>query len=264
MKKEYSRYALWLFVAGVVFKSLILLVADNIFFTIGFYLSFVIGLVLLGVETISKKDFANAFCFDNHFMLSGFSYLAGIGFFIDFVAGSFKIYNVSTKLIYNRAVHLVPLVGECAFALFSVVCMITVALSFSKKSNYDFRNLQLFNIVPLIWFAFKGVGLLADNVDIFSIDKLLAFVMVSFGIIAFYFFVRETENKKGASPIGVYTFRGFYYSAVMFFIVNLMLVLKGDLEVISYNFANSVSYFFIGVFTYFFEKNILAHSSADE
>lgn len=257
MKKGLSKYALLLFIAGVVLKCVNLLVTDLAVIDALFYVSIVAGLVLLSIETLSNKEFANAFCYDNKFHIDLFSYIAGVGFFVDFVSGVFQIYNLTNTFKYNSIVQLVPMIIQCVLAILSAVSMVAVGLSFAKDSSYDFKGLKGFNVVLLLWFVFKGINLLADNLNV---DNILAFAVLILGILVFYFFLREIENNNGSSPYTVLCLRLFSYLSVMAFMVNLMLVLKGDLKVISTEFANSVTYLFVGGFIYFFEKNILAHS----
>lgn len=260
MKKGYSKYALLLFIVAVVLKCVEQFVKNAFALSVGFYVALFLGLLMIAIETFTQKEFANAFCFDNGFRLDLFSYIAGVGFFVDFVSSAFQIYDVINTFSYNILVRVVPLVLECIFAVLSSACMVAIGLSFGKNSCYDFRSLKVFNIVPLAFFTSKGIAMLSQIGDVKAIDTVLMYMLFGLGILSFFFFAREVENSGGASNVSVFMFRAFNYVAVMYFFCIIMLVLNDHIKVVSFDFANAITYLFVGVFVYFLEKNILAHS----
>lgn len=263
MKKGYSRFVLMSFVLAVVFRTLLSFLSPNIVFVILFYLSFVAGIVLLGLETFKQKEFANAFNLENRFHLGFFGALAGVGAFADFLSTVFEIYNLASKGDGNILAAGIPLGFECLFAFVSVLCFAMVSMSFSKSKRYDFRQLKFLNLAPLIWLTSKGIATLSTIVDISKIDNALAYISIAFGMLAFYYFARETENDKGASAICVFCFRAFTFVAIMMFVSRLELVLSGSASPVDRDTIFALTISFVGLFVYFLEKNIFAYTKLD-
>lgn len=264
MKIGYSQISLLLFVIAIVLKAISVFAFESVFLTVGFFAAVVIGIVLIGAETFRQKKFADAFVFENKFHISFFSILASVGFFVDFVSDSLELYSVAQDGGYNVVAVGASVVGfECLLALVSAACMIMVSLSFSKNTRYDFRELKILNIFPLLWAILKGIALLSDIGQSFSQTEAVKYIAVISCIAAFYFFAKEVDCKDGASACSVFFFRCFAYFAVLYFICMLCDILTKQTEAFDRSFVLSLSILLNGVFSYFLEKNILSHTKID-
>lgn len=263
MKIGYSQISLLLFVIAIVLKAISVFAFESVFLTVGFFAAVVIGIVLIGAETFRQKKFADAFVFENKIHISFFSILASVGFFVDFVSDSLELYSVAQDGGYNVAVGASVIGFEGMLALVSAACMIMVSLSFSKNTRYDFRELKILNIFPLLWAILKGIALLSDIGQSFSQTEAVKYIAVISCIAAFYFFAKEVDGKDGASACSVFSFRCFAYFAVLYFICMLCDILTKQTEAFDRSFVLSLSILLNGVFSYFLEKNILSHTKID-
>lgn len=263
MKIGYSQISLLLFVIAIVLKAISVFAFESVFLTVGFFAAVVIGIVLIGAETFRQKKFADAFVFENKFRISFFSILASVGFFVDFVSDSLELYSVVQDGGYNVAVGASVIGFEGLLALVSAACMIMVSLSFDKNTRYDFRELKILNIFPLLWAILKGIALLSDIGQSFSQTEAVKYITVISCIAAFYFFAKEVDGKDGASACSVFSFRCFAYFSVLYFICILCDVLTKQTEAFDRSFVLSLSILLNGVFAYFLEKNILSHTKID-
>lgn len=263
MKKGYSRFVLLSFVLAVVFRTLLSFLSPNTVFVVLFYVFFLAGIVLLGVESFSQKEFANAFNLENKFHLGFFGALAGIGAFVDFLSSVFGLYSLVSGEKENILAAGIPLGFECVFAFSSVLCFAMVSMSFSKSRRYDFRQLKFLNLSPLFWITSKGIVTLSSIVDVGVIDNALVYISIVFGMLAFYYFARETENDNGAGALCVFCFRAFTFVALMMFVSRLELVLKGYSSPIDRESLFALTISFVGIFVYFLEKNIFAYTKLD-
>lgn len=263
MKIGYSQISLLLFVIAIVLKAISVFAFESVFLTVGFFAAVVIGIILIGAETFGQKKFADAFVFENKFRISFFSILASVGFFVDFVSDSLELYSVAQDGGYNVAVGASVIGFEGLLAIVSAACMIMVSLSFGKNTRYDFRELKILNIFPLLWAILKGIALLSDIGQSFSQTEAVKYIAVISCIAAFYFFAKEVDGKDGASACSVFSFRCFAYFAVLYFICILCDVLTKQTEAFDRSFVLSLSILLNGVFAYFLEKNILSHTKID-
>lgn len=263
MKKWYSALALLLFVMAVVARCAMLFVHNTGFLSLLLYLAFGLGLVMIGLESFEKKLYANAFCFDNRFGLSIASYACAGGLLLDFVLNSILIYSGLASFGYNKHLVVAPLGLQCLFGLLSAICFVMLGLSFSKSKSYDVRQLGGFNAVILLFFVSKGLGILSETVQSSNVEKMLYFITVIFGILAFLSYAREIDNADGTRPFSVFAFRGFSFAALLCFLSNFVMVLSGNLPFLSNQFGYSATMLTLGVLSYLFDKNILAHTGAE-
>lgn len=263
MKIGYSKISLLLFVIAIVFKAISVFAFESVFLTLGFFASAVIGIILVGAETFGQKKFADTFAFENKFHISFFSILASVGFFVDFVSDALELYSVVENSEYNVAAGAAVIGFEGLFAIVSAACMIMVSLSFGKNTRYDFRELKILNIFPLLWAISKGIALLSDIGQSFSQTEAVKYIAVISCIAAFYFFAKEVDGKDGASAFSVFSFRCFAYFAVLYFICILCDVLTKQTELLDRSAVLSLSVLLNGIFVYFIEKNILSHTKID-
>lgn len=256
-------FALMSFVVAVTFRTLLSFLPSITIFTALFYIFFVSGIVLLGVETFKQKEFANAFNFENKFHLNFFGALAGVGLFIDFISSIFGLYSLFADKSHNALATGIPLGFECVLAFLGILCFWMVSASFSKGRRYDFRQLKYLNIAPLFWITSKGIVTLSNIADISEIDNVLMYLSIIFGMLTFYYFARETESVTGATASCIFYFRVFTFVALMMFISRLELILGGVASVGDRNSLFAITILLVGAFVYFLEKNIFAYTKLD-
>lgn len=263
MKIQASLISLLLFLVGVGMRFALLLVGGGAVLTVLYYLALVLGIAFLAYDSYRVKAYSNVFVFDNRFHLDIFAYGAGVGFFIDFVSSMLSIYHSIDDKSYHILTSFVPLCVSCAFALLSSFYYIVVGSSFGG-SNYDFRKLRVFHIAPLFWAGAKLFGILDQAVGLLQDDiALLKYITLIFGVCLFFFLVNEVDNTDDANVHTVFLMRSFYYTGIMYFINQLMLLLSGSIYFTIEDGMLGVSVLLISGFMYFCEKNIIAHTSLE-
>lgn len=260
MKIGYSQISLLLFVASIIFKAVGTFASASPVLSVLFFVCLFLGIALIAVETFGQKNFAPAFNFENKFHLSFFAAAAALGLFADFVSDALALYGIVNGDGYNIAVGAVTVGAQGAFALLGAVCMIMVSLSFKKDTRYDFRELKLLNISPLLWAVSKGVLMLTELENGFSATEVVRYIAVISAIAAFFFFAKEVDSKGGAAAVSVFSFRMFAYFAVMYFICRLCDMLGTKLSPIDGDSFFSYTMLLTGAFAYFLEKNILSYT----
>ena len=170
MKIGYSQISLLSFLIAIVLKAVSVFAVDCTAVSVGFFVAVLLGLVLIGIDAFRQKHFAPTFVFENKIHLSFWAVLGSVGFFVDFVSDSLRLYGIVKDGDYNFVVGAVTVGFEGAFAIISSICMIMVALSFVKNARYDFRELKLLNVFPLLWAVLKGVALLSQIEHNFSLN----------------------------------------------------------------------------------------------
>lgn len=263
MKIQASFVSLLLFLFGVGVRFALLLSSGGVVLTILYYVALVLGIVFLAYDSYRVKAYANVYNFDNRFHLNVFSFGAGVGFFVDFVVSMIGIYHSIDDKSYHILTAFIPLCAGCVFALLSSFYYIVVGSSFGG-SNYDFRKFRAFHIVPLLWVGAKLFGILDQAVSLLQDDIIvLKYVVLIFGVCLFFFLVNEVDNTDGASGNTVFLMRAFYYTGIMYFINELMLLLSRSIYFSFDDGMLGVTVLLISGFMYFCEKNIIAHSSLE-
>lgn len=262
MKIGYSQISLLSFLIAIVLKAVSVFAVDCTAVSVGFFVAVLLGLVLMGIDAFRQKHFAPAFVFENKFHLSFWAVLGSVGFFVDFVSDSLRLYGIVKDGDYNFVVGAVTVGFEGAFAIISSICMIMVALSFVKNARYDFRELKLLNVFPLLWAVLKGVALLSQIEHDFSLTETVMYLAVISAIGAFYFFAKEVDNKKGAFASSVFSFEVYGFSATLYFVCQVLDAVS-DASLIDEGFVLSCTAFLTGSFVYFLEKSIRHYTKLD-
>lgn len=262
MKIGYSQISLLSFLIAIVLKAVSVFAVDCTAVSVGFFVAVLLGLVLMGIDAFRQKHFAPAFVFENKFHLSFWAVLGSVGFFVDFVSDSLRLYGIVKDGDYNFVVGAVTVGFEGAFAIISSICMIMVALSFVKNARYDFRELKLLNVFPLLWAVLKGVALLSQIEHNFSLTETAMYLTVISAIGAFYFFAKEVDNKNGAFASSVFSFEVYGFSATLYFVCQVLDAVS-DASLIDEGFVLSCTAFLTGAFVYFLEKSIRHYTKLD-
>lgn len=259
--KLYSLFAIISFFAAVGLRLSMLLFDLTKAFGIVYYIMIAAGVILIAVDSFKQKNYAGAFGFKNDFHLNAFSYLASLGFFVNFVYSCVKIFISAQDGSYKSLTYFIPLCLICIFALLSCFYFYTVGLSFGDK-NYDFRELKIMHLAPLFWVGAHMLSVMHQAVSISrDINSVIKYAMLISGICFFYCFAGEIQSSGGAKPSTVFLARAYSYLSVMFFIDRLMLLLSGNAAIGDGDGLLAVSVLLICTFVFFFEKNIISHKS---
>ncbi|MFR5874945.1 MAG: hypothetical protein ACLUFN_00490 [Eubacterium sp.] len=259
--KLYSFLAIISFFAAVGMRLSMLLLDLSAAFGIAYYVLIATGLVLIAVDSFKQKKYAAAFEFENNFHLNAFSYLASLGFFVDFVHSCVRIFFSAQDGSYRILVSFIPLCLICLFALLSCFYFYTVGLSYGDK-NYDFRELKVLHLAPLLWSVSQALSIMHQAIS-FSrdVENVIKYTVMIFGVCFFFCFASEIESDGGAKPSTLFLARAYSYISVIFFIDRLMLLLNGNAKISDDDGVFSLSVLLISAFVFFFEKNIIYHKS---
>lgn len=259
--KLYSLFTIVSFFAAVGLRLSMLLFDLSGVCGIAYYVMIAFGIVLIAVDSFGQKNYAAAFVFKNNFHLNAFSYLASLGFFVNFVHSCVSVFLSAQDGSYNNFTYFIPLCLICFFSLLSCFYYYTVGLSFGDK-NYDFRELKVLHLAPLFWTVSQMLTVMQQAIS-FSrdIDCVIKYTMLIFGVCFFFCFASEIESSAGAKPSTVFLARAYSYLSVIFFIDRLMLLLAGSAEIGDDDGILAVSVLLICTFVFFFEKNIVSHKS---
>lgn len=262
-KRGYSFFALLTFFVAVALR-LFMIISGHIggTSTVLYYLSVAAGIILLAKDTFGTKTFGCAFEYKNGFHLNLLALLCSAGFFTDFVYTAVRLFMMADDGIkkYTLAV-VVPMICGGVCALLCSFYFIMIYLSFSS-ATYDFKKLKIIHIAPILWSVSKILGVLTLPVQFGSdLDVILKYIVLISVLCAFYCFATEVSNEKESMPLSVFTFRCSFYTAILFFFDRIMLLMAKQAELGSEDGMLSITLLGIGVFLYFFEKNIIAHSN---
>lgn len=256
----YSLFATILFLLPVAMRLFMLFSDLSSFYNIAFYVVYLLELVLIGVDVARTRHFAKAFCFDNVFKLHIVSYLVSAGFFLDFVTSASKIINSLTA--DDKGIILVSFVPDCLCCVLAFCCclyFVIVGLSYSGD-NYDFRQFKFFHIVVLLWSVAKILTVLTEIINFtYDLNEVLKYFVLIVGACFFYCFVSEVERQDGAKKITVFFARTYAYCAVFYFIDRALMLLSANVSLTHTDNFFAVTVLFLGIFAFFFEKNIMFH-----
>lgn len=259
--KLYSYLAIIVFFAVVGLRLFMLLYDLPRQFSIVYYCLIAFGVLLIAFDSFKQKEYPPAFEFDNNFHLNGFSYLASLGFFADFVHNCVKLFFSAQDSSYKNLIFFIPICFSCLFALLSCFYFYTVGLSYGDK-NYDFRELKILHLAPLFWSVAQVLSIMQQAISFFrNVDSVVKYAMLVFAVCFFFCFAGEIESDKGAKSATLFLARGYAYLSIMFFINRLMLLLSGNASINDSDGIFAVSVLLICAFVFFFEKNIISHKS---
>ena len=242
----------------------ILLVVSNIF-SLGFGAELAVyallGLTLLMLCIISLKggEYAPAFEFKNSFRLDVFAHLSAASFIILCALYVFEIYQFVSGGRFT-AFRISVLALLAVLSLFSALCMASVGMSFGE-SRYDFRRLKWLSFAPMLWSIVQMCELLFNSfqVTLYASDALKVLCVVC--VMCFYYrFSFETLSDSGASSHTLFFSGALPFSAVLFFIERLMLVLGGKAELFCEDSIFALALLLMSPFAFFIRRNILSYS----
>ena len=258
--RKYSFSALLLFIVSAVFRILGIFFPHTSVYTALFYILFLLGLVLEGVECFSKKEYARVFPDRNDKRLEFFALTAAVGMFIDFVSSAVGVYSCFFSRS-DTALRTVLEVLLCLFALLSCIAMALCAVSFSDSGGYDFSKLGAFNSAPFVWLLVKCTIGLTDVFTIKDVDLALMYLAVVFGLGAFYCFAYESQSKAGAKSFCVFCFNSFSACVGICSLGRIFSVARGACAVDDENSFFILSLLLSASFVYSLGRNALKNSA---
>lgn len=262
MKGQYRLISLLLFLGAIGVRIAVAFVGSNSALTATFYLLLLMGALSIAFSCKKNDRYTNAFDFDNRLGLNVFSFLAGVGFFVDFISSALGIYY-SAKEPHIALTSFVPLCLSCVLAILSSFYFILMSLSFGG-SNYDFRKLRVFHFVPLFWTASKLLGVLDKAIDITDDNtNALKYLALILALGLFYLLATEIDNTDGAKRITVIALREFSFVGVLYFVSEMQMVVASHFSRSFDEVMLSICILMLSIFIYFFERNIIAHSKQE-
>lgn len=259
---SYSLLALVIFVVSVAIRLIDSLTGNiNIFRACAFYLLVLGGVVVLLLDSRRHDDYAPAFCYDNSFRLDLLGYIASIGFFVDFVYNSVRVYLAVDNGSSRNLISFLPLCIGLAMALLCSLYYAIVGLSFGS-TTYDFKELKLLHLAPIFWIVVRIISVLPQAVKPGEdVDMVLEYVVLAMLAGGCYFFAYEVSSQERTRVASMFMFRSSFYTGLLFFFDQLMLALSGANSIGSVDGMLSITVLCISLYMYFFEKNIIAHSA---
>lgn len=131
---------------------------------------------------------------------------SSICLFLDFIYCAVSLYRHIEQAQFNL------ILGSCLyalrglFALGACVCMIMLALSFGKRSRYEFKRLSILNVFPLLWSMLNGFFLLVGFEQKTDFGSIVYYITVFLSIIGLYRFALQAEKTDGIDRKSVVCF----------------------------------------------------------
>lgn len=225
--KLFSLSATVLFFAAMGLRLSVLLFNLSIGAVWVYYLLLGAGVVLLAVKAFKTVSYERAFHQRPSPWVHIAALLAALGFFVDFVHKCVDAYNFMENRVYQSAYFVIPICAVALFALISCLYFCAVAISYGNK-GYDFRQLGLMHIVPLLWAIAQVLTVMDKSADVRSdVDSLLKILVYIFILGFFYCFSCEIESSKSVKPVTLFCADGFAYLSAGLFFSRAMLLAAG-------------------------------------
>lgn len=147
---------------------------------------------------------------------------SSICLFLDFIYCAVSLYRHIETAQFNL------ILGSCLYALRGLfglgacVCMIMLALSFGKRSDYDFKRLSFLNVFPLLWSMLNGFFLLVDFEQKTDFESIVYYITVFSSIIGLYCFALGFDRKDSVGSKGTLCFVFYGSIGVLNFICCLL------------------------------------------
>lgn len=236
---------------------------DNIFYII--YALIFLGALFCGLYSLSKKDMAKTFDFENRknglFLPSAF---LALSFFFDFIHQGYNCYDYVKSVSFIEYTYLIPLGASGLFALVSSFYFITFSLTV-KNSNYDFRNFTFLHFSPVIWAFSKLFGIMIKIVDIKeNIELCCEFILLCMALY-FMFSMISAVDKKDAPASKSLVFSSLMLAFMTFLVgvPRMIVLILGKGELIDSVTFSSVTYVMLGVFALALLLDVTKRSRAE-
>ena len=217
-----------------------------------FYLLILLMLILTAHQSFKEASTNKA---EFKSSLKGYALCASIGFLVDFVNLELSALNLAEGKHYSKA-ELLALCFAGVFALLSSLYFSAVYLS-CKSAAYDFKKLKFLHFTPLIWALLRSTDMISNATSVKSdVYSALKGAVLIFAILFFYSFISELENKSEAKRTTLFFSGAFSYLAFLLFISSVLSLIFKKADLISEESFFSLSAFLIGLFVYYFRKEL--------
>ncbi len=223
-----------------------------------------IGAVMPAIDSFSVKNYAPAFCNCVNPRLKAFTFVLAAGFFADFINRCVSVYYVIENVRYFVVLGVLVRTVSALFALLSTVYFTFTAMSLGK-SRFDFRNLKILHLAPVIWALARLFEALEQaGVDISDASgSILKYTMLFAALCFFYFFAAEIENSSGAKPLTVMFSNELSFFSLLFVSESVLALIKNGFSDLSYETVLVLTAAAMCVFGFEFRRNIIKNTESE-
>lgn len=224
--RKYSLFILLAFFCCSVFRVMDIFVVSNTVFRVLFYVSLLLGITLIGLDTLNIKYCVNTVNYDSKYRLDVFSFICVCGLFVDFISSALGVYSCFADASVNAMRTALELM-QCVFALIGDICFLMIALSYKKPKRFDFRKLGFFNLFLLLWVVSRCLIGLTDIFELQNTSSVVMYITLIFCFSAIYCFLIEIQSDKIKS-FSLFSFRTFGYVGGVCFFTQAVSVIHKD------------------------------------
>lgn len=264
MKIKYSPLSVISFFAAVAFRAFGALSSHSGVANIGFLTCGLLCILFIWANT-HKREFSSVYGVQgkSRKSIAVFSVVGCVGFFADFMFNALRIHSIVSSNQGYTVVNLVTYGITGIIAIICAVCMVMVAMSFSRNTRYDFRELRVLNIAPLLWAMFKGASSLQEFSQILDLDAVVGYITVIFSILSFFCFAKEVDNDGNAYRFSVFSFKSFGLISVLNLFCQTVNAVTNQGDMLGVNTISSYIMLCVGLFSFSVGKSISQNSKAE-
>lgn len=250
-----------LLIATLVLRAFMLAFSLPNIVSLGFYALAVFCAVLSTLGLKNKSDIPDVFTLKETNRVGAFSFVASVGFFVNFVVQCVDIYKMVDTRKYRNLIHFLPTCAICIFAILSCFYFICIASSLCTKS-YDFRRLKVFHIAPLLWSVFYVLSIMSVAIKpLKDIDLMLKYIALIMLVLFLYFLALDVQGNASTSKLTLAFAKLFSIFGFLFFVDRMMSIIVSQAPVVDSDSVLSITIFLISLFAFSFEKEALKNSS---
>lgn len=252
----YSLLSVLFFFTSVALRIAVPFFNLSLGLNIAFYACAGIGAVFIVLASIGIENTSKPFELNGNKLLGILSYIASLGFFVDFVSQAIAIYTSLNSSGFKLFSVLFPLCAGSAMSFASCFYFFTIGMSYGD-SSYDFRKLKILHIAPILWAIANVLGIMTEAISpLKEVNSTLKYIAFIFAILYFYFFSKETFNNENAKRLTVSMAGLFSYVSILFFVDCAMLALTKNADVFDKNIVLGVTLLLVSLFALFHQRSI--------
>lgn len=209
----------------------------------------VLSIVLIAVYSNNKAPGNNLLSTDKFSRASGIaSLMAAVSLFCDFIHQCINTYYEISRGSYTDYLYLFVLVLCVLFALLSSFYFISYYVTQSGL-NYDFKNLNLFHFVPILWGISRLFVMLQKIIELKNnAEGLIEIVFLSCMLGFFICFVKVIDkNGVGSVALVFFAYCAFFVSLLLV-APRILIMLIGKRELLFEVPYTMISYLASGIF----------------
>ena len=264
MKIKYSPLSVISFFSAVAFRAFGVPSSHGGVADIGFLTCVLLCILFIWANT-RKREFLSVCGVQgkSRKSIAVFSVVGCVGFFADFMFNALRIHSIASSNQGYTVVSLVTYGITGIIAIVCAVCMVMVAMSFSRNTRYDFRELRVLNIAPLLWAIFKGASSLQEFSQILDLDAAVGYITVVFSILSFFCFAKEVDNDGNAYGFSAFSFKSFGCISVLNLFCQMVNAVTNRGDMLGANTISSYIMLCVGLFSFSVGRSISQNSKAE-